>query len=790
MLLVLAPAAGAETTLRADRAIDRTCTALPLPDDGAVDSQLVTAPALGLVRARLRAGGDWDLGIFDARSGATVAGSAYAGGRELAEGIVLAGERLLVQACRRDGSDRSARLTVSFETLTRDPGSGPVSMVRISTPTRAAKGIATSLGLDITEHGGPDFLDAVLYGPADAAKLTSVGLSYTTLIGDLSAYDLRQRRTEARYARRVERSALPSGRDTYRRLFDYSEELKRLAKRNPRLVRLFRLPFRTWEGRPVQGIEITRNVRARDGKPVFAILGLHHAREWPSGEHTMEWARELISGYKKRKPAFRRLVSRTRTIVIPVVNPDGFNTSREAGQLQGAANGRGGPVEEANIVAHPYEYRRKNCRLLDDSPAGDCNQPSAGLAEPGVDPNRNYGSFWGGPGASDDPTAQDYHGPGPFSEPETKNIRWIVSRRQVTTLITNHTFSNLVLRPPGLQSAGNPPDARLLKRLGDAMAAENGYVSQPGWKLYDTTGTTEDWSYSATGGLGYTFEIGPTNFHPPFADVVAEYRGTTEEAGDGGGNRAAFLIAQRNTANPKRHSVIAGRAPAGVTLRISKSFRTPTSVGTRFRDRLQSVLEVPASGRFVWHVNPSTRPLVAKSKGKRERGEQSDPVRFSGAPGPSAMPCADFETEDEACFNDHSFTVPGGRGIDNGKAVVGIAWLSPGSDWDMKVMRDANGDGSSLGEQLVGSSASGGTADESTTVAVRPGRYVVRVINYAATEPYEGSVIFRPSDPFVPAKRERWTLRCLRGKRALATRKLYVKRGQRRSLDLRRACAR
>jgi hypothetical protein len=46
-----------------------------------------------------------------------------------------------------------------------------------------------------------------------------------------------------------------------------------------------------------------------------------------------------------------------------------------------------------------------------------------------------------------------------------------------------------------------------------------------------------------------------------------------------------------------------------------------------------------------------------------------------------------------------------------------------------------------------------------------------------------------PSDPFVPAKRERWTLRCLRGKRTLATRKIYVKRGQRRAVDLRRACA-
>ena len=40
------------------------------------------------------------------------------------------------------------------------------------------------------------------------------------------------------------------------------------------------------------------------------------------------------------------------------------------------------------------------------------------------------------------------------------------------------------------------------------MAAENGYTSQKGFELYDTTGTTEDWSYFATGGLGFTFEIG------------------------------------------------------------------------------------------------------------------------------------------------------------------------------------------------------------------------------------------------------------------------------------------
>ena len=53
------------------------------------------------------------------------------------------------------------------------------------------------------------------------------------------------------------------------------------------------------------------------------------------------------------------------------------------------------------------------------------------------------------------------------------------------------------------------------------MANQNGYLNQPSYGLYDTTGTTEDWSYYSTGGLGYTFEIGKDEFHPPFEESSA-----------------------------------------------------------------------------------------------------------------------------------------------------------------------------------------------------------------------------------------------------------------------------
>ncbi len=74
------------------------------------------------------------------------------------------------------------------------------------------------------------------------------------------------------------------------------------------------------------------------------------------------------------------------------------------------------------------------------------------------------------------------------------------------------------------------------------MAAANGYQSQLGYQLYDTTGTTEDWTYPVTGGLGFTFEIGPNNFHPPFADTVAEYEGTAPAMGRGQGRQPRGLL--------------------------------------------------------------------------------------------------------------------------------------------------------------------------------------------------------------------------------------------------------
>ena len=48
-------------------------------------------------------------------------------------------------------------------------------------------------------------------------------------------------------------------------------------------------------------------------------------------------------------------------------------------------------------------------------------------------------------------------------------------------------------------------------------------------------------------------------------------------------------MAQENTADASKHSVLAGRAPAGAILRLTKTFETPTSQeGQTVTDHLNS----------------------------------------------------------------------------------------------------------------------------------------------------------------------------------------------------------
>ena len=458
-------------------------------------------------------------------------------------------------------------------------------------------------GFDVTEDVSARHARLILHDDAERRRLTAAGFPAREVIADLEAYHRRLRAAERGKAQAGARSNLPSGRETYRVLADYYNALDGLASKYPGLVRRVSLPRASVQGRELAGVEIAANVnRADDGRPVYVVMGAHHAREWPSAEVNMEWALDLASQYGVND-RFTKLLQNVRVFVFPVVNPDGFVMSRGENPLlpQGVDN-----------------LQRKNANE--------------------VDLNRNYGAYWGGNGASNDPASDIYRGPSPWSEPESAAVHEFSQGLHITNFQSIHNIASLVLRPPGFRALGLAPDEARLKELGDRMADATGYASEYGYELYEVTGATEDWNYVAQNSFGYTIELGGFgSFQGPYAtNVVQQYLGRDMAKAGGDGVREALLMAGEQAGDVRDHSLFTGTATPGATIRLRRSFETATSPvceGSNGQpydpsgdetcpvtgpaqvlpDRLDTTLTVPSSGRYSWHVTPSTRPFVRKA---------------------------------------------------------------------------------------------------------------------------------------------------------------------------------
>lgn len=524
---------------------------------------------------------------------------------------------------------------------TGSPSSAGPVRVEVETPTPQAVEALVEAGLDVAAGDVPKS-DVILWSREDRLTLRKAGARWRPL-------------PDPRPVTGAQVSTLPSGRTTYRVWEDYETEMRMLARRYPSLVRL-RSMGRTLLGQPMLGLEIARNVWASDGRPAFVQYGLHHAREWPSGEWGIEYAIELLQ--KRGQPRYASLLAKTRQFVFPVVNVDGFQASRGAGPSPVGA------PDAPNFLLGPgsNEYRRKNCRPF----PGEAQRPCSELdTEAGVDLNRNYGYFFGATGTETTASSELYRGPAGFSEPESENVRLFTRRLQPTVVLTHHTYSEegQWLRQPSLDPAILPgditPDEAEFTALGDSMATVTGWASLPAFQLYPTAGATDDWNYHAQGAIAFTSEGRGPDFHSFFDQMVRnEWPGMKE------------AILRAGEASLREGSRIRGEAPPGSTLRITKRFSIPVCQGFTEADqcisptptipeRLSSEMVVPASGRFSWRVNPSSRPLAPGETWRLTcRAPGGDPVSREVAvgrgasvtvglagckPGPARRPVARFE---------------------------------------------------------------------------------------------------------------------------------------------------
>jgi hypothetical protein len=469
----------------------------------------------------------------------------------------------------------------------------PLVLVKVPDATMAAY---VANNFDESHEHRPGYVEVVLW-PGDAARLAALGLTWTVVTPDLRVAADEQPVAGAPIA-------MPGpDRADYRRLPDIEKELKDLAKRYPRHVRLVTLPNKTLEGRTAYGVEIAHDVKATDGRPAFLVDGVHHAREWPAAEFPMIYAHQLAEGYG-RKPAITKLLKRLRVFVVPVVNVDGFDYSREA------------PVD-GNSAVGQAAYWRKNKRSLTGVTVPDPVRLNPDAY--GVDPNRNYGYMWGDDqgGSSEVPADETHRGSAAFSEPESRNIRQLLLGRAVTALVTNHTSGRLVMHPWGWTEDKTPSaEERTFMGLGAKMAdVMGGYENISAIDLYLTSGGSRDWGYGALGTLTYTFEHG-TSFHPAYATGVgAIYEDVLQ----------AFDIAANAAANPRYHSVLTGTVthggkPVRAKLTLTKRIVSPLWPGNpsgtdKNTDSLSMSTLAGGNGAFGWHVNPSVRPWL-KGAGK------------------------------------------------------------------------------------------------------------------------------------------------------------------------------
>lgn len=821
-----------------------------------VDTATYRAPMDGYVTVRLasKRSSDWDLAVYDKARGSYIGSSAAFGSSEVVQEWVRSGQQLVIQGCRRSGGARTASASVVLADLERPKAPPTASLVRVNVSGRERFEQLERLGLDVTHEARDGHADVIVAGGAERDLLTKSGFKFQTRIADLTAHYARSRKADAKFAV-AGGGNLPSGnRATYRAYEEVQQELKQLSERFSSHVKPMTLPRRSFQGRPLDGVEIGANVRrsAEDGRPVFLLVALHHAREWPSVEAAMEYAWMLARGYGE-DDRITSLLKRARVVVVPLINPDGYVDSRTSLDPVDTVYGLGfnpnidnptpdpSPSEKdlptdcqispvlggsecdvrlslAESIAPPgglFAYRRKNCNGAVPDPSVPCK------LQYGVDPNRNYGELWGGPGSDGDRTSQSYRGPAPWSESETTAVHEYSQRRHITSIITVHNVAALVLRPPGLSQQGFAPDEAKLKEVGDRMGEAAGYTSQYGFQLYDTAGTTEDWNYAAQGAFGYTIEIGPKDgeFHMPYeTGFVKQWNG--EYAGNGKGLREALLIGAETAADSRLHSVLDIKAPAGRTVRLQKRFDTMTSpyceeeakvpalnydhpiIGMlpycvnphgpqAIPDQLDTSVVVPFNGQVSWHVNPSTRPFETVERripgAPATEPYRSDSYENGEETRSSTVPAE--EGDNRPTFTDRPFTV---TAAENTRRLV-IAFQAAGSadDYDIELLR-RKGDGTL---ESVGTSGEAGPLPEQIVAegdAVTPGDYVLRVKNYLALEQGWSATVQRfasTADTVVPPRREAWTLTCSIGQgKVLEKRDVYVARGE--TVALKLACGR
>lgn len=179
--------------------------------------------------------------------------------------------------------------------------------------------------------------------------------------------------------------------------------LTSMVAKYPHLIRLQSIGD-TWEERPIMLATISMDVAFSGQKPAMLYTGTIHAREWIGNELAIEFIQHLLENHDS-DPRIKQTLTRNTLYIVPCLNPDGFEYSR-----------------------NHFSFWRKNRRDNGDGTFG-------------VDLNRNFGvMFRRGTNTS----VSTYSGPEAFSEPETRAIRdFVLAHKNITIALDYHSQGNV-----------------------------------------------------------------------------------------------------------------------------------------------------------------------------------------------------------------------------------------------------------------------------------------------------------------------------------------------------------
>lgn len=388
---------------------------------------------------------------------------------------------------------------------------------RVSFPIDDQQSIRTlaKAGIDVThgDHSRREVFTTELQD-YEIARLDKAGIRYTVIIPDMNIYrqmakaDLRGGNflscQDHNFDENIPKNFELGHTGGFMSLSEVLDHLDLMAFYYPNLV-TERKPInniKTYKNNSIFVVKISDNASVDEAEPEILYTGLHHARELISVSEIIYYMWYLLDNYDKN-PMIKEIVDHTELYFVPVVNPDGMEYNMAGYDADNDAFTR-------NV--------RKNLRDNDND----------GVFNPendGVDLNRNYGFEWGidDEGSSDYPGSDNYRGPSPFSEPETKAIQYLCNQHQFKLALNAHAYGDLLIYPWGYNNT-HTTDSLVFMNYGELLSKQNGFVHGLGLETvgYVTNGDSDDWMYGEKDIFAMTPEIGDPEdgFYPLQENII------------------------------------------------------------------------------------------------------------------------------------------------------------------------------------------------------------------------------------------------------------------------------